>query len=68
MSKQKASYKTETKAEQLAKIQKVGYLTIAEFELFCDIAKKINLRLDKVKMGEALQGRVDDVKFYTDSK
>lgn len=52
----------------IAQSQKVGYLPFDEYELFCDMAKRVRLRLEETKMGEVTRVFIGDTKFYTESK
>jgi hypothetical protein len=46
----------------------VGFLPFDEYELFCDMAKRVHLRLEETKLGEVTRAVIGDVKFYTDTK
>jgi hypothetical protein len=68
MSKSRGNKETPTisKGQAIATSQRVGYLEPDECVLFCELAKKIKLRVDEQEAGDVRILRIKDTKFYSD--
>lgn len=55
-----------SKGKAIATSQRVGYLEPEECVLFCELAKKIKLRVDEQDAGDVRILRIREIKFYSD--
>lgn len=67
MSKQKQE-QTETKAQEIARTQKVGYLSAKEYQTFRALCVRIGLKFVEVKMGEVLKVIFTETKLFTENE